>query len=331
MDTPDTTAPHHAQEELNSLREQVASLTAALQDLYHRQPTGPATGTNPTSALSRHLNKPPEFDGKDKNFCNTFLSHLRLYISGNPALFPDEHSKVIFAASYLRGSAFTWFEPHLQRDNDPLLHSFKDFTTELQRNLGDPDQERTVTRQLQSLTQTGSAASYSTTFFRLSSFLDWNDEALRAQYYTGLKPEVKDSLALTNQDPETVQDLSQLAIRLDNRLHERKMDSRRQSSRPTPQASTFTRPPMKTFERKTTSTTVPMDLDGTKAKKFQPLTDQEKKRRRDNNLCLYCGGPGHKVSECPQRNKPRQLNGTSTNTPSGTISFSLSNDKSEKA
>ena len=325
MDTPKPTAPHPVPEDFDTLREQVANLTAALRDLYTRQPNGNATSANPSPALSRHLNKPPEFDGKDKSFCSTFLSHLRLYISGNPALFPDERSKIVFAASYLRGSAFTWFEPHLQREDDSLLRSFNFFANELQRNLGDPDQERTVTRQLQALTQTASAASYSTSFFRLSSYLDWNDEALRAQFYTGLKPEVKDALALSNQDPETVQDLSQLAIRLDNRIHERKIDSRRGPSRPQPQASTFTRPPQRTFERKSNGP-APMDLDGTKVKKFQPLTDQEKKRRRDNNLCLYCGAAGHKVSECPSRTPPRQLKAT-TSTP---VSFSLSDDNSGK-
>lgn len=49
-----------------------------------------------------------------------------------------------------------------------------------------------------------------------------------------------------------------------------------------------------------------MDLDSTKdGKRFKPLTIEERKRRMDNNLCLYCGEPGHRVPQCPQRNKPR--------------------------
>ena len=34
------------------------------------------------------------------------------------------------------------------------------------------------------------------------------------------------------------------------------------------------------------------------SKKRGPLSDQEKKYRRDNNLCLYCGKPGHMAAEC---------------------------------
>jgi Zinc knuckle len=32
---------------------------------------------------------------------------------------------------------------------------------------------------------------------------------------------------------------------------------------------------------------------------FKKLTQEEKKRRMENKLCLYCGKPGHIVKECP--------------------------------
>ncbi len=34
---------------------------------------------------------------------------------------------------------------------------------------------------------------------------------------------------------------------------------------------------------------------------YQPLTRAERQRRQDNNLCLYCGAPGHRVSNCPRK------------------------------
>ena len=39
-----------------------------------------------------------------------------------------------------------------------------------------------------------------------------------------------------------------------------------------------------------------MQIDATR---FKPLTEQEKKQRREKNLCLYCGQPGHRASNCP--------------------------------
>jgi hypothetical protein len=37
------------------------------------------------------------------------------------------------------------------------------------------------------------------------------------------------------------------------------------------------------------------------AAKFKPLTKAEELRRRENNLCLYCGNPGHIARQCPQK------------------------------
>ena len=50
----------------------------------------------------------------------------------------------------------------------------------------------------------------------------------------------------------------------------------------------------------------PMDLDSTATRKFKPLTDAEKKHRRENNLCLYCGKAGHMAAQCNlKNNNPR--------------------------
>ena len=49
----------------------------------------------------------------------------------------------------------------------------------------------------------------------------------------------------------------------------------------------------------------PMDLSaaGRTSTKRGPLTAAEKKRRRDNSLCLYCGSPGHWATTCPQKKR----------------------------
>lgn len=334
----------NSQDQIEQQRQQIANQQGMLEDQQRRldemfnelrrqsqqrqQPAPQAPPAQHQSSLSKPLNKPPEFDGKDKGVCSTFLSHLRLYIFANPSMFLTEQSKVTFAASYLRGQAFMWFEPHLKNPDDRLLHSFASFSTELEKNLGDPDRERTITRQLQALTQTTSASAYSTNFFKLSAFLDWNDEALRAQYYTGLKPEVKDALALIERDPSDVQDLSQLSIRLDNRIHERRIDAKSTSKSRGFAPPVYPRQPSKPVESSGGSTAAPMDLDASKNRKFKPLTPEEKKHRRENNLCLYCGGKGHKANECPQKARPRQANGTLSEERS--LAFDITADHSGK-
>jgi len=287
---------------IEQLQNQIQHLLGQVQDLSMHVASQPQS-----LSFGKALRKPPEYDGKDRKACTTFLSHLNLYISGNPALFPDDASKVTFAASYLRDRAFSWFEPFLLNKKAPIRYDFELFTTELLKNLGDPDRIRTLTRDLQNLTQSGSASDYTARFYQISSYLSWNDNALRDQYYTGLKPAVKDALAYSNSDPATLKELSDLAIRLDNRLFERRIEIRKASDKHEPR--TVSQTPRYT-QSSTTSTTrtgpAPMDLDATKpSKPFKPLTLEERKRRMDNNLCLYCGEAGHRVPQCPQRNKPR--------------------------
>jgi hypothetical protein len=122
----------------------------------------------PTPQLK--LNKPPEFDGRDKRAANTFLMHLQLHFFAAPHHFPDDCTKILFAATYLRGSAFTWLEPHLSW-NDPLVQSWDAFQEAFLSSLRDPNRERTVTCELSALTQAGSTTAYSTEFFHLSAFL----------------------------------------------------------------------------------------------------------------------------------------------------------------
>jgi hypothetical protein len=42
----------------------------------------------------------------------------------------------------------------------------------------------------------------------------------------------------------------------------------------------------------------PMHID---TAKFKSLTEAEKLCQRTNNLCLYCGNPGHIARQCPQK------------------------------
>jgi hypothetical protein len=205
----------------------------------------------------------------------------------------------LMTATYLRGPAFSWLEPHLLRD-DPLVQSWDAFQTAFLESLGDPDRKRTVTCSLQSLTQTGPAAAYATEFFRLAAFLQWNDQALQAQFYAGLKPDVKDALALSDRIFETVQTLSSFAICLDNRLFERRKESRRTSTPAHQAVFSSTTPRTPSFAP---SGPAPMVLDANRPR-FQTLPPEERQHRIRHGLCLYCGQAGHTAFNCHNR-RPR--------------------------
>lgn len=264
------------------------------------------------NAFGKTLNKPSEYDGKDRNACTTFVSQVRMYINGNPGLFLTDAAMVLFAATYLKGKAFAWMEPRIIKNVDPMLSNFDLFCQELLRNLGDPDREKTMSKRLRSLKQTTSAAAYRTEFDNIAQYLTWDDGALKEYFYEGLKEAVKDSLVLVPQEPDDFKLYQDLCIKLDNRIYERKQEHRgpRQTTSANPHKAdhkrpnpVFRRPPV-TVNNYSSGPTA-MDLDASRNRKFKPLTPQERQHRMQNNLCLYCGKAGHRAGDCPaKQNRP---------------------------
>ena len=109
------------------------------------------------------------------------------------------------------------------------------------------------------------------------------------QFRFGLRGEVKD-LMISFLDPDDLNALTTLAIRCDNRLFERRQECQLEVA---PMTVTM---PSPLPRLPPTSANDPMHVD---AVQFSRLTAEEKERRRRNNLCLYCGGSGHMVRNCP--------------------------------
>jgi ferredoxin len=327
--------------------ENISAILGVLQQQVQAAPPPPATVSAPSapSAVPRYLSRPPDFDGKDADVCETFLAQCRQYIDACPAtVFPTDDTKIDFVMSHLKGSAFDWVKPYLaDRHNktaaSPIFDNFSAFCDALLDNKGDPDRINTATAKLQALRQKGSTSQYATDFFQLSAPLGWNNQALKAQFLLGLRADVKDQLALRDEVPDEIKDLATVAIRLDNRLFARKKENQSSSRAgafraPTGYPTTpVARVPSASFSVSApraappavASGPVPMDIDGT-VRRFKPLTPQERQQRIANNLCLYCGNPGHRVNACPAKTparpvRPSRVQATTTTAPETTTSL----------
>ena len=135
-----------------------------------------------------------------------------------------------------------------------------------------------------------SVAQYGVEFRTVAVRSGWEEQALRPAFYRGLQGSVKDELV--NRDwGQTLDELISLVIHLDARIQERRLDRRE------------TRAPMTTFlPRPTTSVSTPaptlppaepMELD-----RFR-LNREERTRRLQRSLCMYCGSSGHQRQQCP--------------------------------
>jgi len=181
-------------------------------------------------------------------------------------------------------------------------------------------------------------------FMRYAAQLNWGDSVLCHRFYQGLPNRLQDPIANREQGkPNSFQAMYQLAITFDNRYWERNHERDRlqntekdaadshnrkqgrmaqfsassQNSVPSrPQLSTA--PPQTTPSRKSqkpprasssiakspSPSTPRVDLSN-KLGRDGKLNGNERKRRIDNNLCLYCGSKDHKVDGCPRKQPVR--------------------------
>ncbi len=287
-------------------------LASRVEHLQHQvdglasQDTSAATPTSSASSSARppKINTPEPFHGQ-RNKLRAFLSQVDIYINTRLSQFPTDRYKVLFAASFLRSAAFLWFEPHLrsQHKESPsaLLDDFEAFTDALHQAYGEIDEVAVAERRLLKLKQAGSTSQYASEFQQITSHLRWDQQALCFHFYNGLKDAIKDELAKEDR-PEMLGDLVRKAVKIDNRLFERRQEKGNfVGGRTSSQIHT----PFKS--RQGTSSAPyygpqPMELDATQGeppqKKFSKLTAAERSYRRTHNLCLYCGKAGHMVNKC---------------------------------
>ncbi|CAG8760584.1 12454_t:CDS:2, partial [Cetraspora pellucida] len=106
------------------------------------------------------------------------------------------------------------------------------------------------------------------------------EAALIDQFQSGLRSDVKD-LLLSVEDPTSLNDVVSKAVKQECLWD---LPARQHHSQP------ITRPAP--FEAD------PMQIDTVRIK---PLSAAEKRRRYANNLCFYCGDPGHIVKNCSKK------------------------------
>src|SRR5258705_9814525 len=98
---------------------------------------------------------PDPFDGTDPAKLRTFLVQLQLSFNDRPRAFAEDHRKVNFAISYLKGIALAHFENSLVEPD--LLHppawgdNYREFTMDLRTYFGSSDLVRKAETKLENL------------------------------------------------------------------------------------------------------------------------------------------------------------------------------------
>ena len=147
------------------------------------------------------------------------------------------------------------------------------------------------------------SAIYFVEFNRVASRIQWDDQALFWQAYKGLACRIKNEMVHHTQ-PIMLLDLHKLVQPIEYCYWERKAEITCEAN-PMSKVDPKGDPKIARNPEATPKGKAPEnqksgpDLMG-KLGKDGKLTPQERQRRMDNSLCLFCGKTGHIAKECPK-------------------------------
>jgi len=271
-----------------------------------------------------------------------------------------DRAKVTFAQSYLKGMTLEWFEPDLLSSGDPAdrsrwMDSWVHFVAELQSTFGPHDPIADAEHQLEHLRMKDAhrVTRYIVDFNRLASQVqDYGDGALRRLFYSSLPDRLKDEIARVGK-PLTLHGLRALCQEIDACYWEHKdeisrMTKTQSTSSPTKPSNSGGNSSNSCQEKSkagnpsnsasgSSKTTSNWSSSGSrpdltnKLGKDGKLTADKRKWRLDNNLCMFCGGTGHFVDNCPKKTKKAKAHAAAIAAESGkTDSNSGANSESKK-
>lgn len=297
-----------------STNDQIAQLNAMLRELASKltqpvpsptpaqQQTPPPQPDNSAQhAREAHVPDPEHYRG-DMGKCGGFLLQCSLVFSQKPLTYASDSSRVAFVMGLLQGKALDWATA-IWQTNFEIRNDYARFERELKKVFDHPVQGKEASKRLLCLNQGAhSVAEYSVEFRTLAAEAGWDDSALQTVFINGLSEQLKDELALKDEATD-LDSLISTAIKLDNRLRERRRErtnrSSNQSRTPMPRNSSLVspNPPTSVQSDPGNSGEEPMQLGRAK------LTPAERFRRIKSGECIYCGQLGHYLATCPTRPK----------------------------
>lgn len=283
-----------AHQTMDSLVSQVTELTETIRRMQtDRNPVAPVI-ERPLVTPEPRINNPPIYSG-EPTMCRAFMIQCEVIFSLQPLTYASDTARVAFVISLLAGRAREW-ATSVWAAEAACCEDFFSFKAEFVKIFDRSALGKEASRLLAALRQgRRSVADFAIEFRTLAASSMWNEAALVARFTEALEDDIRDEM-YAHELPEHLDELVDLAIRLDNRR-----DLRRRARFP-PSPSLVDLAPTSSVSA------APDHLPAPEAMQLgrYRLSAEEKQKRLSKGQCLYCGRLGHFASSCPAKANARQ-------------------------
>lgn len=322
----DQTITNHEQEGtlandvINELRNKLAVAEQQIQDVNAQASLNAARGIQ--AHKSEKMPDPALFDGDQKKI-RGWMADMNMKLRVNRDRYPALQDRLAYIVSRTTGDAKEQLLPYVKADGDIDFATTESCFGLLTTAFDDPDRKATALRKLRTLKQGNKPFNeYLAEFQRYVAEVDYNDEAKKNTLMGGISDELQD-LMVTQDEPIDYNAAIATLSKLDSKRRARNIVytyTRKQTPRPALlmghsgtgqdalQSSSYRHIPRPSVPTITTHAQLPRDPDAMDLSAAQrtrstgprgPISDEEKQRRFDENLCIRCARPGHIARECP--------------------------------
>jgi hypothetical protein len=237
------------------------------------------------------------FDGKPEKFSG-FIAGLKLYFAANNLHYQTDQKKIEKTVFKCSAEVRDWYVKRIEAGTEPK--TWDAFEKEFTILYGLQNEREVATNKIESLKQTKSCREYTVEFRKYMAKSGFNDHGLTRCYRKGLKPNLQQMLIQAG-NFDSVELMMKEAIRLDDDLWALTRDANQINKSKNPGSTKFENQADKNKNRnhpyKDPSKNNKQIKESFNGKKRGPITPEERQRRLDNKLCLYCGEKDHTAVE----------------------------------
>lgn len=241
--------------------------------------------------------KPAKFKGERGPDAERFLTDIKRYIDRHAQNLPTINHQVELALTFMEDKAAKWKETMMEQigqGNTPFA-DWQAFVDQFKLSFARIEDSAAAMEELKRIKQGNmSTAEYHDNFHRTIMRTPLSDIDRRARFYDGLSKAVKDALVFSQANTTSYPDLITEAIRLDNRITQRKWE---ESGKPRVYNNNWG------YQNNRTPT---MNTQPTYTAPDPNAMDISAGRSTDTRTCYNCGKQGHIRRFCKE---PPQVKG----------------------